>query len=438
MRLKAKPGRKVTPTPVDKPKIHRSFAAAASASPSTLPGSSPISGDAAAGQLSASSAHESGRSAWSRPSWAGHSQHSPAPATTSSRTLACTNSSSSQPSPLLSASLSADGASNMPHQAEHNSASAARDSLVRSLEDVGISQSTQSGLQHAPVQRSTEAGPPSIPSWGQASAQREEHCPVDSAPQHDTAQAPAGRRSRSPWKRAGSGQPYSLLGHPVPQHAPGQFISDGGTQSLGAWCHTAGLQQEPHTARSPAASSAPLGISPDRQGAQAATQGSAGAASGRQTVWQPQMGRNMQETDTCLPVLSSCPSSISQVEIGSTEHSRTAAVLEGQSSADEVVEGAGEELGQQGELPDRARRVAALHSALIRHTAAVQLAAELESLFRLLGVPPAARAEAGKPTLLPSGSSAAQYACSVLGTIGMRWPLACCCPGDASLSCRLR
>ena len=142
----------------------------------------------------------------------------------------------------------------------------------------------------------------------------------------------------------------------------------------------------------------------------------------------------MQGVDTCLPVLGSSPSSIAQVEIGSSEHSRTAAILEGRPSADEAVRGAGEEPDLHRELPDRGRRAAALHSALIRHTAAVQLAAELESLFRLLGILPAARAEAGKPSLLPSGRSAAQYACSVLGTIGMCWPLAWRCPVEASLS----
>ena len=70
------------------------------------------------------------------------------------------------------------------------------------------------------------------------------------------------------------------------------------------------------------------------------------------------------------------------------------------------------------------RRAAKLHSAVIRHTAAVQLAAELERLFRLLGLPTAARAKAGESPLLPSGGSAAQYACCVLSTIGMHRPLA--------------
>ena len=52
------------------------------------------------------------------------------------------------------------------------------------------------------------------------------------------------------------------------------------------------------------------------------------------------------------------------------------------------------------------------------------LAAELERLFRLLSLPAAARAEAGESPLLPSGGSAAQYACCVLSTLGKLWPSA--------------
>ena len=282
-------------------------------------------------------------------------------------------------------------------------------------------QSTQLELQHALIQTSTGAGPPLDSSWGQAGAQRQKKCPTESAPQHNPTQAPVGWRSGSPWRRAGSGEPHNCLAHPVPQHGLAQARSDGGAQPSGAWRHMAALQQEPRDARGHAAGSAPrLGGSPDRQGAEAATQWSAGSVSGRQPVWQPQMGRNMQESDTWLPVVSSSLSSVAQAEIGSSEHGRAAAVLEGQPSDDEAVRGAGEEPDLQGELPECAQRAAALHSALMRHTAAVQLAAELESLFRLLSMPPAARAEAGKSSLLPSGSSAAQYACSVLGTIGMR------------------
>ncbi len=296
-----------------------------------------------------------------------------------------------------------------------------------------VSQSTQRGLQHVPVQASAGAGPPLISSWGQARAKQQERCLADSAPQHNPAQAPAGWRFGSPGGQAGPGEPHNSLAHPVPQHAPAQACSDCGAQPRGAWRHTAALQQEPIGAHSPASSSAPWpGGSAERQGPQAATPVSAVAACNMPTHRQPQKGKRKQETDTCLPVVSSSPSSIPQRQLEHVECSRNAAILNGQGSADEAIMG-GEELDLCGELPDRARRAAALHSALIRHTAAVQLAAELESLFRLLGVPPAARAEAGKPSLLPSGRSAAQYACCVLSTTGMRWPLAWSCPGKASL-----
>lgn len=73
-------------------------------------------------------------------------------------------------------------------------------------------------------------------------------------------------------------------------------------------------------------------------------------------------------------------------------------------------------------LPDQARRAAALQSALIQHTAVAQLAAELDSLIRLLAAPCAAHDEAGngQPALFPSGRAAAQYACAVLSKIGER------------------
>ena len=73
----------------------------------------------------------------------------------------------------------------------------------------------------------------------------------------------------------------------------------------------------------------------------------------------------------------------------------------------------GNECHQPAKLPPRAQRAARLHSALIRHTASVQLAAELESLLRLLTMPDAAQCAVTDDStlLLPSGEAAAQYAC---------------------------
>ena len=80
----------------------------------------------------------------------------------------------------------------------------------------------------------------------------------------------------------------------------------------------------------------------------------------------------------------------------------------------------GDNSGQVEELPYQARRAARLHSALIRHTAAIQLAAELESLLRLLALPSAVQDAAadGSTLLLPSAEAAAEYACCVLYAIG--------------------
>ena len=77
-------------------------------------------------------------------------------------------------------------------------------------------------------------------------------------------------------------------------------------------------------------------------------------------------------------------------------------------------------------MPDRCRRAAALHGALLRRAAATcQPARELELLLHLLALPPEAAAQPGSAQekgsspggagpLLPSGEAACAYACAVL------------------------
>ena len=184
------------------------------------------------------------------------------------------------------------------------------------------------------------------------------------------------------------------------------------------------VQRQAPGAASSAASNSLMGCSPPSSRGvpgTAVTPGSAVSVSSRFKPPDPPSS-NMSERQAEAPLLCS-PSHASRHMAGSKEP-----LQEPDQQCSEIQTGGvrpaldrDRESGQLAELPHQAQRAARLHSALIRHTASIQLAAELESLLRLLALPAAAQDEAanGGTLLLPSAEAAAEYACCVLRTIGM-------------------
>lgn len=444
-RQKAILGRKVTPTSMDKPVVNRDFAAAAGAASagSPCPGQSP-----AAGQLSASTAPDSaqlGRS-WptlSDPSGLGSPAAMPASALTPASIRI-------QPSrqPGRAVSLSAVTGNDEPRG---NSWAAMQHSLERRLGDMHVVseasgcatagsslwvQSTPSpsdgaakpGSSGGPwAQRHSEsAAVPGSP-WGpeqpgsgahQSSAKQEslerrlgdlhvvseasDCAAAGSSPWEHRTQTPSNRAALpgTPWGRAGAGHsasraPLSSAASNTPQRG-GFLVSR---------------------------SMLPSGATPGSRAtvAPAATPGSAASVTGRYKPCEQQSAS--AGTKASLPPPETPVSMPQQVDNVSRADQEPAPGVAGAHSPT-----SGASLNNCGEasavahMPDQARRAAMLQSALIQHTAVAQLAAELDSLIRLLAAPCAAHDEAGNGqlALFPSGKAAAQYACAVLSNIGER------------------
>lgn len=313
-------------------------------------------------QLSASSAYHSAKSGSPWPSLSDSPQHPSRPSNAMQRVLSNSATGTMQPSPLSGMSCSADAESNRRTQTGIESNSTKHDSLAQRLR----------GLQLA--SGALDCATAGSSAWAQRTP-----APTSSG---------AGPPSVSPWGPAGPDQ------------------------------------QESHVAQSSAASNTPLrGGSPDSRGASEpiAMPGSAVSVTSRPVhIYREGQGTPGAAAWSSHPA--EPPNGMAQTgaskaaELSENQRVPGAETLNHNASIG-VCEGAGQPQG----LPAQARRAAALHSALIRHTAAVQLAAELECLLRLLAVPPTACVEANgsRPSLFLSGRAAAQYACCVLSAIGM-------------------
>ena len=443
-RQKAKLGRKVNPTSVDKPVVNRNFAAAvgAASAGSPLPDRSP-----AAGQLSASTAPESaqpGRS-WpslSDPSGLASPVAMPAPALTpASKRI--------QPSPLPGRAVLVSAVTRN-DEPRGNSGAATQHSLERHLEDTHVVSeasdcATAGSSQWAQHAQSPSDGAAKSGSSGSPWAQR----PSESAA------VPGG-----PW---GPGQPGSgAQQSSAKQNSLERRLGDSHMVSEASDCATAGSSpwgqrnQTPSDGSAlpgspwgrpgagPSASRAPLSSAasntPCRGGflvsrsmlpsaatpgsratmAPAATPGSAVSVTSRFKPCEQQCA-SAGTTASCPPETPiSMPHQVDGVSRADQESAPGVAGAQSPSSSASLnICG---EASAVAHLPDQARRAAALQSALIQHTAVAQLAAELDSLIRLLAAPCAAHDEAGngQPALFPSGRAAAQYACAVLIKIGER------------------
>ena len=353
---KAKIGRKVTPTPVDQPAVNRSFAAAAGAL-----AFSPASGGSL-GQVSAGTAYDSARSGASWPSLADTPQAPSEGSETTSMRRANPNSitRSRQPSPLSCTPLSASAKPGTAADVfrETSGCASKQDSLAQRLGDMHLS----SGRSDC---------------------------------------ATAGT---SPWT----------------QRAPAQSSSEAVLTSVSPWDSPGHAQQAAPGAASSAASNTPWRASPPRSRgvpAVAVTPGSAVSVSSRLKPPDLQCSSTSERQGLSVSPTKAAPQTTGSKVVIREPSSQGP---EDQSGPTEALLDKSQESGQPAQLSQQAQRAARMHSALIRHTASIQLAAELESLLRLLALPAGAKDDAadGSTLCISSGEAAAEYACCVLSTIG--------------------
>ena len=444
-RQKASIGCKVTPTSVDKPIINRDFAAAVGAAfaGSLCPGRSP-----AAGQLSASTAPGSAQLGRPWPTLSDPSGlASPAAMTASALKPASERIQPSRQSGRA-VSVSAVTGNNEPRG---NSGAAKQHSLERRLGDM-----------HVVSEASGCATAGSCP-WVQRT-----QSPSDGAAKPSSSGGPWAQRHSgsaavpgSPWgpEQPGSGAHQSSAKQESLEWRFGDLhvvseASDCAAAGSSRWQHRTqtpsdravlpgspwGRAEAGHSAsRAPLSSAAsntpqrggflvsrsmlPSAATPDSRGtvAPAATPGTAASVTGRFKPCEQQSAS--AGTKASLPPPETPISMPQQIDnISGADQEPALGVAGAHSPTSGAFLNNCGEASAVAHLPDQARRAAMLQSALIQHTAVAHLAAELDSLIRLLAAQCAARDEAGNGqlALFPSGKAAAQYACAVLSNIGER------------------
>lgn len=360
---KAKAGRKVTPTPVDRPVVDKSFAAAVAAARAytvaSASGGSP-------GHSNASTAYDSAKSGTSWPSL-----------------------------PDTPQAFSEGTGNTFMHGNHSKSASRSR--------------------QPSP----SSCAQPSASSRQGTLAEEYREAPSSAGKQASLAQRLGGMQLSS-----GMSDHATAGSSPWSQHVPAPNTAKAGLLSGSPLERSDHMQQEAPGAASSVESNSLLGCSPPSSRGvpgRAVTPESAVSVSSRFKPPDPPSSR-MSTRQAKTPLLCSPPHAL-QHTIGSKElwQGNDSQGSEFQTGGLRPAVDKGNGSGRLADLPHQAQRAARLHTALIRHTASIQLAAELESLLRLLALPPATQHDAatGSNLLLPSAEAAAEYACCVLSAIGM-------------------
>jgi len=460
---KASSGRKVTPTPVDKPFVNRSFAAAAAAA-----SEGSLATDSGHGQLSASTACDSAKSGNPGPSlsdmpqtpcaqWMDSASHKAGRRDAGSSALGCSHG-------QLSASTAYDSATSgnswpslagtpqtprmqtnrsAPPKAEFRSAGRGRQPSPLSGRSLTISGTPRDGAStDGPLM-----GPQSGTGKHDSLAQRlgdlqvpsgtSDGAPAGSSPwaQQSLTQKSSGATQTSASKQASLAQRVGDLhassgasdcatagSSPWTQHITAQKSSGAILSAVSPWECSSNREPDSAAASSAASNTPQRGASPNSRepSAPPVTPGSAvNVKGGLKPTDLPSNGPCGPDAWAASPATPA--SGFVQTGDSSLAQKRLSPERpEFQGATHKASLSSCEGFGQPNDLPNKVRRAAMLHSALIRHTAHVQLAAELESLLRLLAVPAAVHEDAtnGSALLLSSGRIAAEYACRVLRATG--------------------